>query len=141
MKSDIGIKKDIYRYIKGSDLASEVTGKLTTRKRPANSTKEDIVIKVVGNLNGQIQESTAYVNIYVRDDEVKYSDDISNGSITQNEEAESRLDYLAKIASTLLNVHNGGEYRWELQEQRILESETTAEHIISNKLIYSQSNE
>lgn len=141
MKSDIGIKDDVYNYIKGSELEREVTGKLTKRKRPANSTKEDIVIKVVANLNGQIQESTVYVNIYVQDDDVTYKDEFSNGKITQREESSRRLDELAKMASNLLNVHNGGEYRWELQEQRILESETTAEHIISNKLIYSQSNE
>lgn len=141
MKSDIEIKDDVYEYIKGSELEKAVTGKLTKRKRPANSTKEDIVINVVANLNGQIQGSTVYVNIYVQDDNIAYTDELSNGNISQTEENTIRLRELARMASNLLEVHNGGDYRWELQEQRIFESDTTAEHIISNKLNYSQSNE
>jgi len=140
MKSDIEIKDDVYKYIKGSELENAVNGKLTKRIRPANSRKEDIVIKVVANLNGQIQESTVYVNIYVQDDNVTYDDGLSNGKIIQKEENTSRLRELAEISANLLDMHNGGDYRWELQEQRILESDTE-EHIISNKLIYSQNNE
>ena len=44
MKSDIEIKDDIYKFIKGSALEKAVTGKLRKTRRPKDSNLEDIVI-------------------------------------------------------------------------------------------------
>jgi len=68
MKSDIEIKDDIYQIIKGSTLEKAVTGKLKKTRRPANSNKEDIVISILENGSGQVQEAFVNVNIYVSDD-------------------------------------------------------------------------
>ena len=58
MKSDILIKDDVYAHIKNSPLASAVTGKICKQGvRPKDSDKEDVVIAVIANLNGQIQEA------------------------------------------------------------------------------------
>lgn len=57
MKSDIEIKDDIYQIIKGSALEKAVTGKLKKTRRPANSNKEDIVISILENGSGQVQEA------------------------------------------------------------------------------------
>lgn len=47
MKSDIEIKDDIYKHIKGSLLEKVVNGKLCkASKRPSNSDREDIVISI-----------------------------------------------------------------------------------------------
>lgn len=81
MKSDIEIKDDIYQIIKGSTLEKAVTGKLKKTRRPANSNKEDIVISILENGSGQVQEAFVNVNIYV-------SDDVRDG---QAEENSSRL--------------------------------------------------
>lgn len=68
MKSDIDIKDDIYKHIKGSALEKAVTGKLCkASKRPANSNKEDIIISILDNGSGQMQEAFVNVNIYVKD--------------------------------------------------------------------------
>lgn len=68
MKSDIEIKKFVYRQIKGSALETEVSGVLSDRGRPADSEKEDIVIAVLANEGcGQIQRSYVNVNVYVSD--------------------------------------------------------------------------
>ena len=84
MKSDIEIKDDIYQIIKGSALEKAVTGKLKKTRRPANSNKEDIVISILENGSGQVQEAFVNVNIYV-------SDDVRDG---QAEENSSRLRQL-----------------------------------------------
>ncbi len=133
MKSDILIKDDMYNFIKGTPLSSSVSGKLCkTSIRPKGSKKEDIVISVIANENGQIQEAEVNVNIYVKD-EIK-----SDG---QNEEATIRLRELCTIASKALEVGSGDDYRFALKSQRVLANEETREHVINNRIYYKQINE
>ena len=131
MKSDIEIKDDIYQIIKGSTLEKAVTGKLKKTRRPANSNKEDIVISILENGRGQVQEAFVNVNIYV-------SDDVRDG---QAEENSSRLRQLCKLATELLEVQRGEDYRFTLDKQRVMEVNGKNEHFINNKLLYKQVNE
>ena len=133
MKSDIVIKDDLYKFIKNSTLATSVTGKVCKQGvRPKGSDKEDIVISVKSNVNGQIQEAKVNVNIYVKDDEK------SDG---QNQEASIRLRELCSIAAEVLDVGLGDDYRFSLNSQRVLAVEDTREHVINNEIIYNQVNE
>lgn len=133
MKSDIFIKDDVYALIKNSPLASTVTGKICKQGvRPKGSDKEDVVIAVVANLNGQIQEAVVNVNIYVADD-IK-----SDG---QNQEATIRLRELCRIASETLEVGSGEDFRFTLESQRVIEVADTKEHVINNRIIYKHINE
>ena len=131
MKSDIEIKDDIYQIIKGSALEKAVTGKLKKTRRPANSNKEDIVIPILENGSGQVQEAFVNVNIYV-------SDDVRDG---QAEENSSRLRQLCKLATELLEVQRREDYRFTLDKQRVMEVNGKNEHFINNKLLYKQVNE
>ena len=131
MKSDIEIKDDIYQIIKGSTLEKAVTGKLKKTRRPANSNKEDIVISILENGSGQVQEAFVNVNIYV-------SDDVRDG---QAEENSSRLRQLCKLATELLEVQRGEDYRFTLDKQRVMEVNGKNEHFINNKLLYKQVND
>ena len=131
MKSDIEIKDDIYQIIKGSTLEKAVTGKLKKTRRPANSNKEDIVISILEHGSGQVQEAFVNVNIYV-------SDDVRDG---QAEENSSRLRQLCKLATELLEVQRGEDYRFTLDKQRVMEVNGKNEHFINNKLLYKQVNE
>ena len=131
MKSDIDIKDDIYTFIKGSTLEYEVTGKLCKTKRPTESNKEDIVISVLANDNGQIQEAFVNVNIYVRD-------------VTRNRQSEEntiRLRKLCNLAKSILEAGRGRDFRFILSSQRVLEVNGKEEHVINNKLLYRQCNE
>ena len=131
MKSDIDIKDDIYRHIKGSDLAGMVTGKLSKTLRPAKSDDEDIVISMLANVNSDIQQAFVNVNIYVADvlrDE-------------QYEENTIRLRELCDVSKNLLEVGRGEGYRFTLEEQRVLEVQGKNEHFINNKLLYKFSKE
>lgn len=131
MKSDIEIKDDIYKLIKGSALEKAITGKLKKTRRPKDSNLEDIVISMLDNENGQMQEAFVNVNIYV-------PDDMRDG---QAEEKTIRLRELCKIAYNLLEVGRGESYRFTLAKQRVLEVNGKNEHFINNKLLYKQVNE
>lgn len=133
MKSDILIKDDLHMFIKSSKLAAIVSGKICKESiRPKGSTKEDIVISVIANMNGQIQEAEVNINIYV-------SDDIqSNG---QNREATVRLRELCEVAAEALESGGGDDYRFTLESQRVFAVEDTREHVINNRIIYKQINE
>ena len=132
MKSDIEIKDDIYEYLKGSELANAVTGKLCKRsKRPVSSDKEDIIISVLANQDGGIQMATVNVNIYVADDLID----------EQYEEDSIRCRHLCEIAEKTLKSVHIDNYWFGLDSQRVLEVDATNEHVINNKLFYRLNNE
>lgn len=131
MKTDIDIKDDIYLFIKGSVLESSVTGKLTKRNRPKGSYLEDIVISVLANQNGQIQEAFVNVNVYVHDIDVD----------GQFEEDTIRLRELCKVCETVLNLGRGSDFRFVLDSQRVMKVNGKNEHFINNRLRYMQCNE
>ena len=131
MKTDIDIKDEMYKHIKGSALAKEVNGQLRKTLRPANSNKEDIVISMLSNVNGQIQEAYINVNVYVPD-------------VLRDNQAEAntpRLRPLSKLSHDVLKVGYGASYRFVLESQRVLEVEGRDEHLINNRIIYKQCNE
>lgn len=131
MKSDIDVKDDVWGHIKGSVLEKSVTGKISKTKRPNKSEKEDVVISVLANQNGQIQECFVNVNIYVAD-------------VLRDNQAEEdtiRIRELCNIAEEVLEVGFGDGYRFVLDSQRVLEVNGKNEHVINNKLLYRQCNE
>lgn len=131
MKTDEAIKTDIFKHIKGSELAQAITGKVSKRKRPHNSTKEDILISILANVNSQIQTATANVNIYVADITVD----------NQSEEDTVRLEELGNLAASLFDGFYCEDYSLNLLSQRIFEVEGTNEHVINNKVEYKFNNE
>lgn len=133
MKSDIEIKDAIYNVIKGSALEKAITGKLSKTKRPSNSNKEDIVVSILDNGSGQMQEAFVNVNIYV-------PDYIRDG---QAEEYTIRLCKLCELSYELLFNCRGNGFRVDSKgsKQRVLEVNGKDEHFINNKLLIQISNE
>lgn len=132
MKSDIEIKTDVFDHIYGSELRTAVTGSLRkTGKRPHNSDKEDIVISVLSNTNGQIQNATVNVNIYVP---ALIVDD-------QPEEDTIRLKTLCDTSSSVLGRFYGKDFIAELRSQHVYEVESARSYVINNRIEYKQSNE
>lgn len=124
-KTDIDIRDDVYRIVKESYLSSEITGKVCTRQRPANSTKEDVVISVLSNNIADKQQAFVNVNVYVRD--------ILVGS--QNEEDTKRLRTLARICLDMFDSISD-EYWITINEQKIYAIDSIGYHVINNKLLY-----
>lgn len=131
MRSDEDIKTDIYKYIKGSALDEAVTGKVCKRKRPKNSDKEDIIISILANENGQVQIAYVNVNIYVRNETIG----------NQSEENTIRLTELSNIANEKYWEYNGQDYSLRLLSQRVMEAQGADEHVINNKIEYKTINE
>lgn len=132
MKSDIAIKTDVFKHIQGSELAQAVTGVIRkTGKRPAGSRKEDVIISVLANVNGQIQTATVNVNIYV-------AANIVDG---QAEEGTKRLEELCVLSSELFEVFRGDDFRAHLLQQRVIEVSGADEFVINNQIEYKQLNE
>ena len=132
MKSDIEIKDDLYLLIKGSVLAKAVTGVVKkTGKRPKGSAKEDIVISILDNQNGQLQPAIVNVNIYVKDD-------IRDN---QAEESSIRCRELCQLAEDLFDNIRSKDFQVILDKQRVLEVDGVDEHIINNRLLYKIINE
>ena len=131
MKSDIDIKDEMFNFVKGTGLASAVTGMVCKTRRPKNSAKEDIVIGVVTNDGSQLQEAVVNVNVYVEDN-------IIDG---QPEEDTIRLRELANIAKTsLTDIHINGVWM-KASPQRVFEANGIPWHIINTKYKYSIVNE
>lgn len=132
MKSDEAIKTDMYEYINGSQLQTAVNGVLRKTRRPENSNKEDIIISILANENGQIQTATVNVNIYVPN---KIVDEL------YSEEDTKRCDELSQLACLLFEVFRGDDYRARLISQRVYEIDGSDECVINNKIEYKQVNE
>lgn len=126
MKTDIDIKDDIYMLLKDSLLVQSVSGRLSKTLRPAGSTKEDVVISVLANQGGQIQNAYVNINVYVADQQ--------RG--TQYEEHSARLRELCRLSSLILGRGHGHGFRYELESQRVIAVPGTNEHMINNKVLY-----
>ena len=135
MISDIEVRDNLYKFIKGSALESAVTGVLSKTVRPKNSDKEDIVISVISNVSAQIQEVYANVNIYVKDLTIT-----KNGQ-SQNEMNVIRCRELCRLAFDLLEVGSGEDFRFEIESQRVIAVDDIQHHVINNKILYKQIND
>lgn len=133
MKTDQEIKEEIFQFINGTQLANEVSGVVTTRKRPLNSKNEDVIISVLANSNEQRQQAIVNVNIYVQDQNVK-----KNG---QYEEDGERLGNLSRLAADILEVFWIGPARISLDTQHTIDAGNDREHVINNRLLYEIVNE
>lgn len=130
MKNDEQIKDDILEYIFTTEIPAEVSGVIKRDRRPRDSDKEDVIISVLANENGQIQDATVNVNIYVKD----------KPAGNQYDPDHERLDILADMSQRVLDVFHGDGFRAHLIAQRIT-AVGEDEHVITNKISYKQNNE
>ena len=137
MKSEVDIREDVYKVIKGSALEAAVTGKLCkSGKRPkyehSESPKEDITINVLSSNIAQTQEAIVNVNIYVKSVDRKGVQEVND----------PRLRVLCQKAIEVLEVAHDEGFRIHLDKQRVFETEEpVGEHIINNRIIYNQTND
>lgn len=134
MKTENEIKEDVYQHIKGTPLELAVTGIVTTKKRPKDSTSEDITITVLASDTEQRQEAVVNVNIYVREK-------LEGGQYVEDDTREALLSKLA--AECLIVGGIGKDYRFRLESQHTFEVENDKRHerCINNKLTYNFYNE
>lgn len=134
MKTENEIKEDVYQHIMETPLAQAITGKVTTKKRPKDSAKEDITIAVLTSDTQQLQDAIVNVNIYVKEK-------LEGGQYVEDEDREKLL---SKLATECLEVGGiGKDYRFKLESQHTFEVENDKRHerCINNKLTYNFYNE
>ena len=130
MKTDVEIRKDVYRYVKASPLAANLAGVVSWQGRSDKATTEDCIISILDNENGQIQGCYVNVNIYIQN--------INSGG--RSVENTSRTGTLSKVSSDVLNSGYGDTFRFKLVKQRVLAVPGKDEYVINNKLKYKQFN-
>lgn len=130
MKNDEQIKEEVWEYVLSQPLAEEVSGVVKRDRRPRDSKKEDVIISILANENGQMQTATVNVNIYVQDKPAGREKDPNH----------ARLKKLASLSSATFEVFRGRDFRAHLLSQRIT-AVGEDEHVITNKIEYKQNNE
>ena len=131
IRTDIDIKDLLYQWVNGSNLASEISGKVYKDKRPLNSEKEDAIIAVIGRDARQIQEAIVNVNVYVAD--------LRRGQEAIEDTA--RLRTLCSLCANLFEYSHFGDWICELDSQETMEAGGIDWHIINNRLRLRFSNE
>lgn len=131
MKSDVEVRQDILAIVNASAIKTSIGGSVRIIPRAARSASEDCIISVVASQNGQIQDCTVNVNVYVPN--------INNGG--DSVEDVGRTSQLAKICEGALLSGFGDGFRYWLDSQRILEVSGKDEHVINNVIRYKQLNE
>lgn len=133
MKTDTDICKDIYHIVVDSAIKTAITGNVTYTGRETD--KEDCVISVLDNMNGQIQDSKVNVNIYVQN--------ITSGGL-----AKPNIPRINELADISKNVFGDGKrsvfgegFRVTLEKQRVLSVNGKNEHVINNTIRYKFNNE
>lgn len=133
-KTEKTIEKDLYRLVKASTLAGMVSGDVYRKgMRPENSQKEDIVVKFLSGLEGQIQSGILVLNIYVPDITQKGSSRLVENLSRVEELEQAAEDFVENCAST--------EYLYELDQSPVsLEVEGIGQHAIYVRIHYQRLN-
>lgn len=133
MKTDIDICIDIFRIVTKSAIKKAITGHVSYTGR--ETAKEDCIISVLENMNGQIQDSKANVNVYVQD--------ITSGG--QKKANISRIGVLSNVCKDVFGDGKrsvfGDGFRITLEKQRVLSVNGKDEHVINNTIRYKYNNE
>ena len=92
-KTSSDIEGDIYNMLRESALAQSLSGTVYREGyRPRDSRLEDAVVIFTAGLNGEIQEGTVTINIYVPD-----IDPYGNGVLVKNGERVAKLERQAQL--------------------------------------------
>ena len=126
------IQGDIYRFLKDSTLAEQISGEVyRSGIRPRDSQQEDAVVTFTAGLPDQIQTGVVTINIYVPD--IDFDD---NGTWVEDGARTEEMESLAQawVDSLTAAVSN---YKFRLQQAIYTEAEPTInQHFTVVKLMY-----
>lgn len=106
IKTEIQIERDFYSFVENSDLGKAIEGKVyRSEMRPADAKTEDLVIKFLAGLDGQIQTGVVILNLYVPD--IPFG---SDGKYAPNK---SRIGELEELILSFIESAGDDEYLLE----------------------------
>ena len=117
-KTVFDAKQWIYELLNVSSVKTSISGKIYKNKRPAESTKEDIVINSILMDNDFLQDGTFNVNCYV-----PYVS-VSIDGISQYMPNESRLSQISQLVYPLLDNVFQPNYNLTIERHETIESES-----------------
>lgn len=133
-KAEKTIEKDLFRIVKASQLAAMVSGEVYRKgMRPEGSRLEDIVVKHIAGLEGQIQSGVLVLTIYVPD--------ITKEGSTELVEDTARVEEIEQAAHDFVESDPGTEYLYELDATPTsLAVEGISQHAVSVRIHYQRFN-
>ena len=117
-KTVFDAKQWIYELLNVSSVKTGISGKLYKNKRPAESTKEDIVINSILMDNDFLQDGTFNVNCYV-----PYVS-VSIDGISQFMPNESRLSQISQLVYPLLDNIFRDKFNLTIERHETIEVES-----------------
>lgn len=133
IKTEMQIERDFYSFIKSSDLGKAIKGEVyRSEMRPANAKTEDLVIKFLAGLDGQIQTGVVIFNLYVPD--IPFG---SDGKYTANK---SRIGELEKLILSFIESAGDCEYLLESDgTPTTMYNEDIEQHFIYSRIKFQRS--
>lgn len=132
MKTSKQIQGDVYRMLKDSLLANEISGGVYRKgMRPRDSRLEDAVVAFTAGTPGEIQSGVVTINIYIPD-----IDPYDNGVYVEDGERAEELERLAADWVQDLTADRS-DYLFSLQNTITTEEdEEIKQHFVVVKLRY-----
>lgn len=122
MKSNLTAVDILFSHIKGTPLASAITGSILKNRRIANSLKEDVVINSLAITNDQLQRGVLNVNIHVPNNSIPDG----TGGFDNSYPNSDRLNYLTSLAVPLLKDVWGTDYNFDIEQIHLITEEVSS---------------
>ncbi|MBR4499785.1 MAG: hypothetical protein IKP11_04525 [Paludibacteraceae bacterium] len=119
MKTEKQIERDFYSLISQSSLGAAIRGTIyRSEMRPRDAESEDIIIKFLSGLDGQIQQGVVILNVYVPD--------ITMRSDGRKVEDKQRVAELEELIVDFIENNGSTEY--------LIESDLTPTSMLNEEL-------
>ena len=125
------IVNTMYSYLNTSALNTAANGDVYKHnERPLGSSKEDVVISILGAPNVQIQRALVNVNVWI-------PDKLVGGTYYPDH---ARITALSGTAWEVLKQHVGNGFHFSIDEQLIVRDKETNQYFINNRVEFYAKN-
>lgn len=131
VKTEQQIERDFYSFIKASRLGAALKGGIyRSEMRPYGSSTEDLVVKYLAGIDGQVQSGVVILNIYVPD--IACQD---GRKVTDHK----RIGELQELVNEFVNSHSGTEYWMQTDTTpTTMKHEETEQHFIYVRIKFNR---
>lgn len=129
-KAEKTIEGDLYRLVANSQLAKTIQGNIYRKDmRPDNATTEDCVVKFLSGTEGQIQNGTIILDVYV-------NDIFHNGKYVENTK---RIEEIENVIIAFISTCKDSEYLYSFDTTPYsLPIEGLNQHYVCARIAYKR---
>jgi hypothetical protein len=129
MMTSLDMVDVLFQVLWNSSLRNNISGSIYKYKRPASSTKEDVVINSLPVNNLQLQTAVLNVNIHVPNVVATL-----NGSQDNSIPNTKRLKAIVDEAIPMLKDRWAQDYNFDIQQQNLFEDDNGTSHYINIRI-------